>query len=107
MEITDKAARTRHAADASTPSAGTAHMLCCVPIRVILADDSYIIREGIEGMLADSDEVVVEASCADTDSLLAEVDAREPDVVVTDVRMPPTSTDEGIQVAAALRESHP
>ena len=50
---------------------------------------------------------MVEASCADKDSLLSEVDAREPDVVVTDVRMPPTSTDEGIEVAARLRETHP
>ena len=41
------------------------------------------------------------------DSLLSEIDAREPDVVVTDVRMPPTSTDEGIEVAARLRETHP
>ena len=51
--------------------------------------------------------MAIEASCTDKDSLLSEVDAREPDVVVTDVRMPPTSTDEGIEVAARLRETHP
>jgi DNA-binding NarL/FixJ family response regulator len=78
-----------------------------VPIRVILADDSYLVREGIEEILAGSEGVVVEASCADKDSLLAEVDARNPDVVVTDIRMPPTSTDEGIEIAARLRETHP
>ena len=78
-----------------------------VPIRVILADDSYLVREGIEEILAASEGVVVEASCADKDSLLAEVDARDPDVVVTDIRMPPTSTDEGIEIAARLRETHP
>ena len=78
-----------------------------VPIRVILADDSFIVREGIEEILAGCEDVVVEASCADRDSLLAEVDARAPDVVVTDIRMPPTSTDEGIEVAARLRETHP
>ena len=80
---------------------------CRVPLRVIVADDSYIVREGIEEILAGCEEVVVEASCGDKDSLLSEVDAREPDVVVTDVRMPPTSTDEGIEVAARLRETHP
>ena len=78
-----------------------------MPIRVIVADDSYIVREGIEEILAGSEGVVVEASCGDKDSLLAEVDARDPDVVVTDIRMPPTSTDEGIEVAARLRETHP
>ncbi len=80
---------------------------CRVPLRVIVADDSYIVREGIEEILAGCDGVVVEASCADKDSLLSEIDAREPDVVLTDVRMPPTSTDEGIEVAARLRETHP
>ena len=80
---------------------------CRVPLRVIVADDSYIVREGIEEILAGSDGVVVEASCADKDSLLSEIDAREPDVVLTDVRMPPTSTNEGIEVAARLRETHP
>ena len=78
-----------------------------MPIRVIVADDSYIVREGIEEILAGCDGVVVEASCADRESLLSEIDAREPDVVLTDVRMPPTSTDEGIEVAARLRETHP
>ena len=78
-----------------------------MPIRVIVADDSFIVREGIEEILAGCNGVVVEASCADRESLLSEIDAREPDVVVTDVRMPPTSTDEGIEVAARLRETHP
>ena len=78
-----------------------------MPIRVVLADDSYIIREGIEEILALCEGVVVEGSCADKDSLLAEVDARDPDVVVTDIRMPPTRTDEGIEVAARLRDTHP
>lgn len=78
-----------------------------MPIQVIVADDSYLVREGIEEILAGSDEVEVVASCGDRDSLLAEVDARAPDVVVTDVRMPPTSTNEGIEVAEKLRETHP
>ena len=90
-----------------TPSAlGRAYPFS-VPIRVVVADDSYIVRQGIEEILAGCEGVVVEASCGDKDSLLSEVDAREPDVVVTDIRMPPTGTDEGIQVAARLRETHP
>ena len=90
-----------------TPSALGRQYPSSVPIRVVVADDSYIVRQGIEEILAVSEGVVVEASCGDKDSLLAEVDAREPDVVVTDIRMPPTGTDEGIQVAARLRQTHP
>jgi DNA-binding NarL/FixJ family response regulator len=56
-----------------------------VPLRVIVADDSFIVREGIEEILAACEGVVVEASCADKDSLLSEIDALEPDVVLTDV----------------------
>lgn len=77
------------------------------PIRVVLADDSYLVREALEHVLHDSDEVEVVASCGDRDSLLKAVDTEEPDVVVTDIRMPPSDSDEGLQVAAALRLTHP
>ena len=77
------------------------------PIRVVLADDSYLVREALEHVLHDSEEVEVVASCGDRDSLLQAVDTEEPDVVVTDIRMPPSDSDEGLQVAAALRLSHP
>jgi DNA-binding NarL/FixJ family response regulator len=76
-------------------------------IRVVLAEDSYIVREGLREILATHDRIEVVASCADYDELLAAVESERPDVVVTDIRMPPTSTDEGIRAAAALRESHP
>jgi DNA-binding NarL/FixJ family response regulator len=78
-----------------------------VPIRVVLAEDNYIAREGIEHTLGTAPGVEVVATCADLDSLLREVDAKHPDVVVTDIRMPPTGTDEGIRVAARLRETEP
>ena len=78
-----------------------------MPIRVVLAEDNYIAREGIEHALAAAEGIEVVSTCADFDSLLAGVDAHEPDVVVTDIRMPPTSTDEGIRVAARLRETKP
>jgi DNA-binding NarL/FixJ family response regulator len=76
-------------------------------IRVVLADDSYLVREALEHVLAAAAQLSVVASVADRDALLAAVDAERPDVVVTDIRMPPTETDEGLQVAATLRETHP
>ena len=73
----------------------------------MLAEDSLIVREGIQHLLASSADVEVIASCADLDSLLDAVVADPPDVVLTDIRMPPSGTDEGIQIAARLRDSHP
>jgi DNA-binding NarL/FixJ family response regulator len=78
-----------------------------VPLRVVLADDSLIVREGIAQLLATAGDVEIVASCSDLESLLEAVDRDRPDVVLTDIRMPPSGTDEGIQVAARLRESHP
>jgi DNA-binding NarL/FixJ family response regulator len=76
-------------------------------IRVVLADDSYLVREALSHVLAEVDRVELVATCSDRDSLLAAIEARRPDVVVTDIRMPPSDSDEGLQVAAALRTSHP
>jgi DNA-binding NarL/FixJ family response regulator len=75
--------------------------------RVILAEDSFIVREGLREILAAQPGVDVVAACGDLDGLLEAVRDQDPDVVVTDIRMPPSNTDEGIQAAAALRESHP
>jgi DNA-binding NarL/FixJ family response regulator len=77
------------------------------PIRVALADDSYLVREALGHVLADADGVEVVATCADRDSLLEAIEATQPDVVVTDIRMPPCDDDEGLQIAARLRERHP
>jgi DNA-binding NarL/FixJ family response regulator len=76
-------------------------------VRLVLAEDSYIVLQGLEQVLATAPGIEVVATCADLDSLLAAVESERPDVVVTDIRMPPTETDEGIRAAAALRESHP
>jgi len=76
-------------------------------LRVVIADDSYLIREGLHQILSLSPAVRVEGLFADPSALLAAVDAQPPDVVVTDMRMPPTQTDEGIQVALRLRQTHP
>ena len=78
-----------------------------MPIRLVLADDHYLVREGVRRLLETEPELEVAAVCSDLDSLLAAVDAEHPDVVVTDIRMPPGNTDEGIQAAARLRETHP
>jgi DNA-binding NarL/FixJ family response regulator len=76
-------------------------------IRVVIGEDSLIVREGLEQLLAASPSVEVVATCADLDALLDAVDAENPDVVVTDIRMPPAKRDEGIALAARLRETHP
>jgi DNA-binding NarL/FixJ family response regulator len=78
-----------------------------VPIRLVLAEDQYLVREGLRRVLESQEEIEIAAVCEDLDSLLAAVDAESPDVVVTDIRMPPGSTDEGIQAAARLRGTHP
>ena len=76
-------------------------------IRVALADDHYIVREGVARLLTTQPDLEIVATCSDLDSLLATVEAERPDVVVTDIRMPPTRSDEGIRAAARLRETHP
>jgi DNA-binding NarL/FixJ family response regulator len=76
-------------------------------IAVALADDSLIMREGVARIVAAQPATRVVASCGDLPSLLAAVDTERPDVVVTDIRMPPTGTDEGIRLSGILRETHP
>lgn len=76
-------------------------------IRIVLADDHYLVREGVRRLLATEPGIEVAAACEDLDSLLAAVETERPDVVVTDIRMPPRHVDEGIQAAARLRETHP
>ena len=78
-----------------------------MPIRVVLADDHYLVREGVRGLLASLADIEVVAVCDDLDSLFAAVEAKHPEVVVTDIRMPPGNSDEGIQAAARLRTSDP
>jgi DNA-binding NarL/FixJ family response regulator len=76
-------------------------------VRVALADDSLIMREGLQQLLAASPTVEVVAACGDVESLLEAVEEQRPDVVLTDIRMPPSNTDEGVRVAAQLHEVHP
>lgn len=76
-------------------------------IRLVIADDSLLVREGITKLLMSYDDIEIVGSCVDLPELLAAVDAMIPDVVLTDIRMPPTGTDEGIRAATDLRERHP
>jgi DNA-binding NarL/FixJ family response regulator len=76
-------------------------------IRVVIAEDAYLVREALGQVLARAGQLELVRSCDDRDSLLTAVEEERPDAVVTDIRMPPTGTDEGIQVAHILRESDP
>jgi DNA-binding NarL/FixJ family response regulator len=78
-----------------------------VAIRLVLAEDNYLVREGIRRLLERRSELELVASCGDFDSLLAAVEAEKPDVVLTDIRMPPDRLDEGIRAAQRLRETSP
>ncbi len=75
-------------------------------LRVVLAEDSVLLREGLLRLLADAGFDVVEA-CGDGESFLRAVDKHRPDLVVVDVRMPPTFTDEGIRAALVVRGQFP
>jgi DNA-binding NarL/FixJ family response regulator len=76
-------------------------------LRLVLAEDNLLVREGLAQLLGGADGLEVVGAYADRDSLLAAIGEQRPHVVVTDIRMPPTRTDEGLQVAERLRETHP
>jgi DNA-binding NarL/FixJ family response regulator len=76
-------------------------------VTVILAEDSFLAREGISRALEGIEEVELVASCGELEELLEAVERLRPDVVLSDVRMPPNHTDEGVRAANELRRSHP
>lgn len=76
-------------------------------IRLVLAEDSFLVREGVTRMIAASEDMQVLASCEDLPSAIATIDELVPDVVLTDIRMPPTHNDEGVRVAKHCRDNHP
>ncbi len=77
------------------------------PLRVVVADDSVLLREGIVRLLDESDDFEVVAQAGDADDLLRKVSAHRPDVAVVDIRMPPTNTDDGLRAALEIRASQP
>jgi len=78
-----------------------------MPLRLVIADDHLLVREGVRRLLEADPDLEVAAVCGDLDSLLSAVETEHPDVVVTDIRMPPGNSDEGIQAAARLRTTNP
>ncbi len=76
-------------------------------LRVVVADDSLLVREGVRALLSDQPDLSVIGLAADHGELLRSVEELAPDVVVTDICMPPTNTDEGVRAALTLRVSHP
>ncbi|MGH8893280.1 MAG: response regulator [Actinomycetes bacterium] len=76
-------------------------------LRVIFADDNYLVREGVSALLAEVDDIELVDTAGDPHSLLKSVVEHEPDAVLTDIRMPPTHTNEGIEAAKRIRAEHP
>ena len=76
-------------------------------VRIVIADDNLLAREGLRTILAAVPELELVAVCTDYDELLTAVDRTDPDVVLTDIRMPPTATDGGVRAAGRLRRTHP
>jgi DNA-binding NarL/FixJ family response regulator len=76
-------------------------------IRIVLGDDSLIVREGLRQLLAGDATVEIAAAVGDAGALRHACEQESPDVVITDIRMPPSNTDEGIQLAVELRDSRP
>lgn len=78
-----------------------------MPIRIVLAEDNVLLREGVSRLIDAEPELELVASCGDYDELLEAIEKENPDVVLTDIRMPPTGTDEGIRAAGHLRRNRP
>jgi len=78
-----------------------------VPIRLVLAEDNYLLREGVSRLIESRPELELLAACDDYDSLVEAIETHRPDVVLTDIRMPPTGTNEGIRAAEHLRRTLP
>jgi DNA-binding NarL/FixJ family response regulator len=76
-------------------------------IRVLLAEDNFVVREGVRAIVETQDDLELVGTCGDLPELLAAVAETVPDVVLTDIRMPPTQSDEGVRAAQWLRREHP
>jgi DNA-binding NarL/FixJ family response regulator len=76
-------------------------------LRVVLADDNYIVREGVSALLRDVEEIELVTTVSDSSSLMRAVAEHQPDAVLTDIRMPPTHTTEGIEAAKRIRADYP
>ena len=78
-----------------------------MPLRLVFADDNYLVRQGVAALLAEAPEIELLDAVADADALLRAVAEHLPEVVLTDIRMPPSHTTEGIEAAKRIRAEHP
>jgi DNA-binding NarL/FixJ family response regulator len=78
-----------------------------VSLRVIFAEDNYLVREGTSALLAEVEDLDLVGTASDLGELLAAVEEHGPDAVLTDIRMPPTNTTEGLDAARRIRADHP
>ena len=78
-----------------------------MPLRVVFAEDNYLVREGTAALLSGSKDVELVAAVADLPSLLDAVEKKKPGAVLTDIRMPPTHSTEGLEAARRIRSEHP
>jgi DNA-binding NarL/FixJ family response regulator len=76
-------------------------------LRVVFAEDNYLVREGTAALLANTPELDLAGTATDLEELMLAVDELRPNVVLTDIRMPPTNTTEGIEAARKIRAEHP
>ena len=76
-------------------------------LRVVFADDNYLVRVGVSTLLSDGDEIELITAVEDADALIRAVAEHQPDAVLTDIRMPPTHTIEGIEAAKRIRADYP
>jgi len=76
-------------------------------VRVVFAEDNYLVREGTAALLQTSGEVELVGMASSLDELLLAVEQHRPEAVLTDIRMPPTNTTEGIDAAKRIRQEHP
>jgi DNA-binding NarL/FixJ family response regulator len=88
------------------PSSSTSSQSGGAPLRVVIADDHVLLRRGVASMLEGQGFDVV-AQAGDAEELTRKVGAHRPDVAIIDIRMPPTSTDDGLRAAIAIRQEHP
>ncbi|HEX6330482.1 MAG TPA: response regulator transcription factor [Actinomycetota bacterium] len=76
-------------------------------VRVVFAEDNFLVREGTAALLQGAEEIELVGTAADLDGLLTAVEEHRPEAVLTDIRMPPTNTTEGIDAARRIRQEHP
>ena len=78
-----------------------------MPLRIVFAEDNYLVREGTAALLANVEDLELVASVSDLESLLQAVEEHQPDAVLTDIRMPPSHSTEGIEAPRQIRAKHP